>query len=156
QTDEQGNFSLNNLPEGNFKLTVHSEQILIYQTEVKIPTVTFVKIVLPSESEELEEMIIHTTHAKTYNETVVSNRTIIENYAGSLSASLRTAAVLPSSDVGSGNSKPIIGGMGLDRLAVSENGIKQEGQQWGADHGLEMDALQTEKVEIIKGVGAIA
>src|SRR5690606_17958178 len=41
-------------------------------------------------------------------------------------------------------------------VAVSENGIKQEGQQWGADHGLDIDALQTEKVDIIKGVGAIA
>lgn len=156
QTDEQGNFSLNNLPEGNFKLTVHSEQILIYQTEIKIPTVTFVNIVLSSESEELEEMIIHTTHAKTYNETVVSNRNIIENYAGSLASSLKNVAGVQSSDIGSGNSKPIIRGLGLNRVAVSENGIKQEGQQWGADHGLEMDALQTEKVEIIKGVGAIA
>src|SRR5690554_1008577 len=40
-------------------------------------------------------------------------------------------------------------------MAVTENGIKQEGQQWGADHGLELDALTTESVEIIKGVGTI-
>jgi len=25
--------------------------------------------------------------------------------------------------------------LGFNRIAVSENGIKQEGQQWGADHG---------------------
>jgi len=30
--------------------------------------------------------------------------------------------------------------MGFNRIAVLENGIKQEGQQWGADHGLELDA----------------
>ena len=46
-------------------------------------------------------------------------------------------------------------GLGFTRLAVTENGIKQEGQQWGADHGLEIDALTTESVEVIKGVETI-
>src|SRR5690606_19700198 len=134
QTNEQGNFS--------------SEQMLIYQTEITIPTSEFLNIVLPSDSEELDEIVIHATHAKTYNETVVNNQNIIENYSGSLASSLTNVAGVQSSDIGSGNSKPIIRGLGLNRVAVSENGIKQEGQQWGADHGLEMDALQTEKVEI--------
>ena len=58
--------------------------------------------------------------------------------------------------IGSGASKPIIRGLGLNRVAVAENGVKQEGQQWGADHGLEIDALQVEDLEIIKGVGSIA
>jgi len=156
QTNEQGNFLLDNLPEGTFNLTVSSEQMLIYQKEITLPTSDFLTIILPSDSEELEEMVIHATHAKTYNETVVNNQNIIDNYAGSLASSLKNVAGVQSSDIGSGSSKPIIRGLGLNRVAVSENGIKQEGQQWGADHGLDIDALQTEKVEIIKGVGAIA
>ncbi len=44
---------------------------------------------------------------------------------------------------------------GFNRLIVAENGVKQEGQQWGADHGLEIDALNVEDVEVIKGPAAL-
>src|SRR5690606_13525295 len=70
--------------------------------------------------------------------------------------SLENVAGVTAMEIGSGVSKPMIRGLGFTRIAVTENGIKQEGQQWGADHGLEIDALQAEEVEIIKGVGAIA
>ena len=41
--------------------------------------------------------------------------------------------------------------MGFNRISVVENGIKQEGQQWGADHGLELDAFNAGQVSIRKG-----
>jgi iron complex outermembrane receptor protein len=59
-------------------------------------------------------------------------------------------------DVGQGFSKPIIRGLGFNRVAVAENGIKQEGQQWGADHGLEIDQFGVEQIEIIKGPSSLA
>lgn len=58
-------------------------------------------------------------------------------------------------DIGSGFSKPMIRGMGFNRVLVAENGIKQEGQQWGADHGLELDALNIEQVAIRKGPASL-
>ncbi len=35
----------------------------------------------------------------------------------------------------------------------TENGIRQEGQQWGADHGLEIDAFNIERITIRKRSG---
>jgi iron complex outermembrane receptor protein len=58
-------------------------------------------------------------------------------------------------DIGSGFAKPMIRGMGFNRIAVSENSIKQEGQQWGADHGLEIDAFGVERVIIRKGPSSL-
>jgi iron complex outermembrane receptor protein len=52
---------------------------------------------------------------------------------------------------GQGFSKPSIRGLGFNRVAVVEKGVKQQGQQWGADHGLEIDQYNVENVEIIKG-----
>ena len=60
-----------------------------------------------------------------------------------------------SMDIGSGFSKPMIRGMGFNRIAVLENGIKQEGQQWGADHGLELDAFNIEAVNVLKGPSSL-
>lgn len=85
----------------------------------------------------------------------VSNQQLVEKFAGSLAKTLESVAGVNSMDIGAGASKPVIRGLGFNRVAVAENGAKQEGQQWGADHGLEIDALSTEEVEVIKGVGAI-
>ena len=42
---------------------------------------------------------------------------------------------------GSGISKPIIRGLGYNRIIVMNEGIRQEGQQWGDEHGIEIDGL---------------
>ena len=49
----------------------------------------------------------------------------------------------------------MIRGMGFNRVAVLENGIKQEGQQWGADHGLELDAFNVDAVNVMKGPASL-
>ena len=36
-----------------------------------------------------------------------------------------------------------------------KNGIKQEGQQWGADHGLELDAFNIGAVNVLKGPSSL-
>ena len=55
----------------------------------------------------------------------------------------------------SGESKPSIRGLGFNRMAVTENGIKHEGQQWGEDHGLEINQFDVDRVEIVKGPSAL-
>ncbi|MFM7431820.1 MAG: TonB-dependent receptor [Flammeovirgaceae bacterium] len=52
---------------------------------------------------------------------------------------------------GVGIAKPVIRGMSGARVALIDNGIKQEGQQWGTDHGLEIDQFNVDRVEVIKG-----
>lgn len=36
-------------------------------------------------------------------------------------------------------------------MVVTDQGVKQEGQQWGADHGLEIDQFVVEEAEVVKG-----
>ena len=52
---------------------------------------------------------------------------------------------------GSGISKPIIRGLGYNRIIVMNEGVRQEGQQWGDEHGIEIDAQNVNSVEILKG-----
>jgi len=56
---------------------------------------------------------------------------------------------------GAGISKPVIRGLGYNRVIVVEQGIRQEGQQWGDEHGLEVDAEGVHSVEILKGPASI-
>ena len=56
---------------------------------------------------------------------------------------------------GSGISKPVIRGMGYNRIVVVSDGIRQEGQQWGDEHGIEIDAASVSSVEVLKGPGSL-
>lgn len=72
-----------------------------------------------------------------------------------LAQMLQQTPGLQSMDIGSGMSKPVIRGMGFNRIAIVSQGIKQEGQQWGADHGLEIDPLDIDGIRIIKGPASL-
>ena len=56
---------------------------------------------------------------------------------------------------GNGISKPIIRGLGYNRIITLSDGVRQEGQQWGDEHGVEVDAQSVHSVEIIKGPASL-
>ena len=48
-------------------------------------------------------------------------------------------------------SKPFIRGLGYNRVLTLYDGIRQEGQQWGDEHGIEVDPYGIDKAEVMKG-----
>lgn len=52
-------------------------------------------------------------------------------------------------------SKPVIRGLGYNRVAVVSDGIRQEGQQWGDEHGIEVDADRVQTAETLKGPASL-
>jgi iron complex outermembrane receptor protein len=86
---------------------------------------------------------------------VVGERFLLQHFTGNIAQTLARLPGIHSMDIGSGFSKPMIRGMGFNRISVTENGIKQEGQQWGADHGLEIDAFGAERVIVRKGPASL-
>ncbi len=56
---------------------------------------------------------------------------------------------------GGGISKPVIRGLGFNRVVVVSDGVRQEGNQWGAEHGVEIDGNTVSSAEIIKGPASL-
>ncbi len=58
----------------------------------------------------------------------------------------------------SGNtiSKPIYRGLHSNRLLIFNNGVRQEGQYWGAEHAPEIDSYLINQVELLDGVEGLA
>ena len=52
-------------------------------------------------------------------------------------------------------SKPVIRGLGYNRVVAVNDGIRQEGQQWGDEHGMEIDGAGVHSVEILKGPASL-
>ena len=61
----------------------------------------------------------------------VSHDYLQEHFSGSLMQTLEGIPGVKAMSIGSGQSKPTIRGLGYNRMVVSEDGIKHEGQQWG-------------------------
>lgn len=56
---------------------------------------------------------------------------------------------------GGGIAKPVIRGLSYNRVVVVSDGIRQEGQQWGDEHGLEVDGFGVHSAEILKGPASL-
>ncbi|MBN2485637.1 MAG: TonB-dependent receptor [Bacteroidales bacterium] len=90
----------------------------------------------------------------------ISVRLVEEEYlkfsrASNLVQTLNGIPGINSMDIGTGISKPMIRGMGYYRVAIAQNGIKQEGQQWSNHHGISVDQQNVQHVEIIKGPASL-
>lgn len=86
----------------------------------------------------------------------ISKDEISRHLSGSLMQTLDRVAGVDYIGIGSGQSKPMIRGLAFNRVVVSEEGVRHEAQQWGADHGLEIDQFSVSKVKLIKGAASLA
>lgn len=87
--------------------------------------------------------------------TVISPKALHGSVGSNLVDAIAHQPGLTQISTGSGISKPVIRGLGYNRVVVVEQGIRQEGQQWGDEHGLEVDAESVHSVEVLKGPASL-
>ncbi|WP_420456088.1 TonB-dependent receptor [Rubrivirga sp.] len=51
--------------------------------------------------------------------------------------------------------KPVVRGLHSDRVVILENGVRQEGQQWGGEHAPEIDPFSAGRIEVVKGAAGV-
>lgn len=158
-TDKNGHFYLNQIPKDSKKLTVSHSGHVSYEMELsldknsnKIPDI-FLNPAIKTLKEVLitDRQGVRRKKEESLNIESVNSSFIQRNLGGSLMQSLQRIPGIKTISIGSGGSKPLIRGLSFNQVIVVENGIKHEGQQWGADHGLEIDQYAVNRVEIIKG-----
>ena len=110
--------------------------------------------------EQLNEVVVQTDQIdirkkeESLSIQTVGDSFIRQNLGGSLMKSLERLPGVSTIGIGSGQSKPLIRGLGFNRVVVINNGVKHEGQQWGADHGLEIDQFSVHQAEVIMGAAS--
>lgn len=157
-----GEFIINNVDKGAYTFTVnhisYTSKIITINVGLEMEAVS---ILLTENSNTLEEVAIHgKSNQRIINETPivshsVSKEFLEKNRENSLMQTLSKIPGVSTITIGSGQSKPVIRGLGFNRVAVVQNGIKHEAQQWGNDHGLEIDQYGVETVQIIKGPASL-
>jgi iron complex outermembrane receptor protein len=80
----------------------------------------------------------------------IDQNQINQNSSTNIIDGLKNIPGIKSNYTGAAISKPVIRGLGYNRVITLVNGIRQEGQQWGDEHGIEIDDYSVGKVEIVK------
>lgn len=86
---------------------------------------------------------------------VISPKELHRSFGTNIVDAIAVTPGVSQISTGAGISKPVIRGLGYNRVVVVEQGIRQEGQQWGDEHGLEVDALGVHSVELLKGPASL-
>ena len=158
-SDVNGRYSFKNLANGNYRLVVsyvahgsETKDFTYYGTPIEL------NFSLTYDTERLGEVIVEGEHG--HAEEVLRNVHVEEGFVemetkAALAQTLDKIAGVASINVGVGVSKPVIRGLSNNRIIVMTDNVKQEGQQWGADHGLEVDQYDVEEVEILKGPASL-
>lgn len=161
-SDSSGYFYFTGLKRGQYSLHVsfigyrciHPYRIFVDQKNTKVT------VIMEPENLGLEEVVIFSDQREEANRTPqavvgAGEKYLRENRGSSLMTSLEKLPGVQAMTIGQGLSKPMIRGLSFNRVVVTENNIKVEGQQWGADHGLEVDQFGVEQIEIIKGPSSL-
>lgn len=157
-TDTRGYYRFTKIQPGVVRLLFTFVGFQPVDTVVVVSRDQVLDVIVHPEIQALNEVAVvsqRTISTGALRQEHVTNNLVLQNYAGTFAKSIERIVGVNAMDIGASASKPVIRGMGSNRVVVSENGIKQEGQQWGADHGLELDPFSVESAVVVKGASGI-
>ena len=160
-TGADGSFRFGNLPRGRFTVQVRSlgyntvtqtvdtgnGQPLDFKLMVAATEIGQVVVTGVSQATQLRRSPVPTS--------VVDRTRLNQTSASNLVDAIAHTPGVSQITTGAAISKPVVRGLGYNRVITLNNGAKQEGQQWGDEHGIEIDEFSVDRAEIIKGPGSL-
>jgi len=160
-TDSTGSFKLVNLPSGNFLIEVSHVgfKTIILPVLLSGSTIRNFQLV-PAIIEREAVTVTGVSSATSVKRTpvpvdIVRREDLMRNTSTNLVDALSRTPGVSQISTGPAVSKPVIRGLGYNRLVVINDGIRQEGQQWGDEHGIEIYEYNVSKAEVLKGPASL-
>ncbi|TWR25443.1 TonB-dependent receptor [Mucilaginibacter achroorhodeus] len=161
-SDKNGVYHFNNLPRGTYLVQVSSLGYRAIAESVNLSVASNHNFQLQASAVEVNEVVItgvsKATEIKRNPVPMVAiGKSFLDQRAASNNVIDEIANLPGISAVTTGPniSKPFIHGLGYNRVVTLQDGIRQEGQQWGDEHGIEVDQNTIDRVEIIKGPASL-
>jgi iron complex outermembrane receptor protein len=161
-TDANGKFTLSHLSRGTYIVQISYVGYSSVTQRVDFTKTAELNVQLQESSIEAGEVIItgvsRATELKRSPIPMAAvGKTFIDQRAGAGNV-IDMIANLPGVSAvttGPNVSKPFIHGLGFNRVVTLMDGVRQEGQQWGDEHGIEVDQNSVDRVEVIKGPASL-
>ena len=160
-TNQDGRFSMKNIPPGRHLVEVSFVGYSTISEYVDINGDVQKDFVLSPEVAERNAVVITGVSSATQVKriptpiTIVRKQELLKNISVNIIDAISKQPGVSQLSTGPAISKPVIRGLGYNRVVVLNDGIRQEGQQWGDEHGLEIDEYSVNKIEILKGPSSL-
>ncbi len=161
-TDQNGKYFFKSLPSGNFLIEVRFVGFSALTKTVAINGASAENFEL--ETNIVEESAVVVTGSSKATQVkrnpvpiiAISSEYIKKNLSTNIIDAIAKVPGVNALTTGPNVSKPFIRGLGYNRILTLYDGVRQEGQQWGDEHGIEVDQYGVEKIEVIKGPASLS
>src|SRR5688500_3080768 len=160
-TDSQGVFTFNNLPAGHAIIEVSYAGYETFVDHIDIAQINRMNFQLKRSVREYEGVTVTGVAGATSIRkapipiTRINKNELLVTPSTNIIDALSRQPGVSQLSTGPAISKPVIRGLGYNRLVTINDGVRQEGQQWGDEHGIEIDENSVSRVEILKGPASL-
>lgn len=153
-SDSLGNFSFGYLCAEIYQISIISTGFDRNSYKINLRTDTVLDFYFSETTKILNELEIHNHQdyeIGSISKTEISEKNLFAKSGGNISDLINGVSGVSILKTGSTISKPIIRGLHSNRILVLNNGVRQEGQNWGNEHAPEIDPYIASKVTVLKG-----
>ena len=159
-SDDKGNVTITNLSKGNYPIKITYLGFYDYEGTISIPSKNPYIIVMKEEINQLEGTTVSAIKNGmlpkiTTCYTVIKKKQLESKLGDELAKVLTSVSGVSMIQTGATIAKPVIHGLHSNRILILNNDVRQEGQQWGADHAPEIDPSMADLITVVKGANAI-
>lgn len=160
-TNAEGKYKLQNLPKSTMLCQISSAGYKMIAENIDLKTTDNKDFIMEESVIEMNEVVV-TGQAGASQAikmptpiSVVTLADLQQHGSTNIIDAIASQPGISQITTGSGISKPVIRGLGYNRVIVMKDGVRQEGQQWGDEHGIEIDEFDVGRVEILKGPASL-
>jgi iron complex outermembrane recepter protein len=160
-TDAEGRYRLAEVPEGTYGVSYRAigfrprvvrivlradltQDVVLAPSLVELPPIQTTATPLATSSLDSPQPL-----------SVLQGEQLVASQAASLGAVLEGLPGLRNFSTGNGIGKPVIRGLTSNRVLVLDNGQRLETQQWGDEHGPNVETATAERIEVIRGPASV-
>lgn len=157
-SDSLGNFHIDGICKGTFTLVCSRIGFNAQEKQIQVEDdveVDFNLVFNPSVFRVIDVVDAVATEKSVEVQSELKGRDLFQTRGNNLGESLKNVTGVTTLNTGAGISKPAIHGLHSNRVLILNNGIRQEGQQWGNEHAPEIDPFIADKITVIKGASSL-
>lgn len=161
-SNAEGEFVLKNVPiKGRFLLEVRYVGYKTHSETIDLARPVPLTISMESSIIESAEVVITGSPFSSDNKTnslsvvTVGKEKLAQAAGTNLIDAVSRIPGLSQVSTGGAISKPVIRGLGYNRVLTMVDGAREEAQQWGDEHGIEIDQFSAARIEILKGPASL-
>ena len=161
-TDDKGEFNIKEVPYGlynimvsktgyvskNELININEEPVIFnFKLELSLIETSTIDVTSSFEAQDISQ--------STFSLSTLNLKTLSQERSHNLSSTIENIPGVNSISTGIGIGKPVIRGLSSNSVLIVHDGVKQESQQWGDEHGPEVSLYDLDRIEILRGPASI-